>query len=349
MYGRTDNALVPRQSTSFTDMPAAEALRGSLEAKGKDERVYGPRLAECVAAYIDSRRHEVAERTLGQHVLVLTRLADFAAERGRHFARDLNVDLIESFKTAGMPGLADASRKTFTAKVRCFLRDALRRGWIAEPLAEKIRPHTAPQEMKDPYTDAEVKAILDGSAKLSHGKGRYASHPETFRLLLELLLATGMRVGDAVRFDPRAAIKGETLWIYSYSPQKGRRDKRAKIIEAYLADWLKSAIDKCHWLSPGMPFAFGAARDTAYLAHEVYERMQTIGAHAGVADCRPHRLRDTFAVRALLRGMSLDDVSRLLGHSSVKVTEAYYTKWVPARGRRLERVVAESLVNSLRD
>ena len=70
--------------------------------------------------------------------------------------------------------------------------------------------------------------------------------------------------------------------------------------------------------------------------------MQGIGERAQVADCRPHRLRDTFAVRALLRGMQLEDVSRLLGHSSVKVTETYYAKWISSRKRRLERIVTET-------
>ena len=74
--------------------------------------------------------------------------------------------------------------------------------------------------------------------------------------------------------------------------------------------------------------------------------MKTLGARCGIADCRPHRLRDTFADRKLLAGFQLEDVSRLLGHSSVKVTEAYYAKWVPSRKLRLERLLAESLVNS---
>ena len=82
--------------------------------------------------------------------------------------------------------------------------------------------------------------------------------------------------------------------------------------------------------------------DSSYLANEVYYRMQTIGERCGVEDCRPHRLRDTFAVRMLLKGIPLEDVSRLLGHSSVKVTETYYAKWVASRKRRLERLVAES-------
>jgi integrase len=44
--------------------------------------------------------------------------------------------------------------------------------------------------------------------------------------------------------------------------------------------------------------------------------------------------------------MQLEDVSRLLGHSSVKVTETYYAKWISSRKRRLERIVTETLVNT---
>jgi integrase len=345
MYGRTDTSFVPRQSTGQTDMAAANAMRASLEGKGKDEKLHGPRLADCIKTYLDSRRHELAERTADQHELILGRFREYLAERGVYFARETTVDLVESFKIDGLPH-KDTSRKTYTATVRCFLKDALRRGWITEPLALRVRPYNAPHEVKEPYTDAEVTAILAGAAALHSGKGRYASHPATFRLLVELMLTTGMRVGDAVRYDPAKAVRGERLWVFSYQPQKAHRVKTAKTIDAYIPDSLKTAIDGCHWLSTALPFAFGAARDTSYLSHEVYERMQTIGSRAGVADCRPHRLRDTFAVRALLRGVPLDDVSRLLGHSSVKVTETYYAKWIPARGRRLERIVAESLVNA---
>lgn len=344
MYGRTATTLYPRQRTGHYDMPAAEAFRASLDAKGKDERVYGPRLTDCVEAYLDSRKHELAVRTSDQHSLVLNRLAKFCADRNLFFIRDLDVDSIERFKMHG--ALADGSRKTHLATVICFLREALRRGWITDPIADKIRPHAHARETKAPYSDTEVRDILNGALNLSRGKGRFASHPETFRQLLELMLATGLRVGDAVRYDPRRAVKSEHLWIYSYSPQKSHRTKGQKIIEAYIPDSLKLAIDGCHWLSTELPFAFGSSSDTSYLSHEVYERMQTIGARIGIADCRPHRLRDTFAVRCLLRGVSLDDVSRLLGHSSVQVTEMYYAKWVPARGKRLERVVAQSLMNA---
>ncbi len=51
--------------------------------------------------------------------------------------------------------------------------------------------------------------------------------------------------------------------------------------------------------------------------------------------CHSHMLRDTFAVELLLAGVPIDQVSLLLGHSSVKVTEKHYAPFVKARQTQL--------------
>jgi hypothetical protein len=55
------------------------------------------------------------------------------------------------------------------------------------------------------------------------------------------MLETGMRVGDAIRYNPALVVKGEHLWIYTYLPQKQRRTEKPKPLEAYLPDLLKQA------------------------------------------------------------------------------------------------------------
>jgi hypothetical protein len=45
---------------------------------------------------------------------------------------------------------------------------------------------------------------------------------------------------------------------------------------------------------------------------------------SAVKDAHPHRLGDTFSVELLLAGVPIEDVSILLGQSSVKVTERAY-------------------------
>jgi site-specific recombinase XerD len=349
IYGRTHDALVPRQSTGTRDIAVAEAQRRDLEKTDQDSAVHGPRIDDCIERFLEAHRSKLGDKTEGAYQFQLQRLRDYCSGRGAIYMRDLSIDLLEDFKVYGLPKeMANTSRAQITAKVRCFLRVAFRRGWTQTPLAEGVTPHTAPPEQKEPYTDEEVNKILDEALKLNGGREGYASAPQTFRLLLELMLETGMRVSDAIRFNLAVLQRGKSgLWIYGYVQRKRQRTKQPVQVEAFISDRLKTAIDGCKWLSPDMPFWYGTAAGRGYkLGYQVYDLMQTIGKRCGVADCRPHRLRDTFAVRALLRGVSLEDVSRLLGHSSVKVTELYYAKWVASRKRRLESIVAQSLVNA---
>ena len=55
---------------------------------------------------------------------------------------------------------------------------------------------------------------------------------------------------------------------------------------------------------------------------------------------RSHRLRDTFAVDLLEKGVPLEEVSKLLGHESIKTTERSYAKWVKGRQDRLDSLVS---------
>jgi integrase len=52
-----------------------------------------------------------------------------------------------------------------------------------------------------------------------------------------------------------------------------------------------------------------------------------------------HRLRDTFAVDLLEKGVPLEEVSKLLGHTSIRTTEKSYAKWVKGRQDRLDSLV----------
>jgi integrase/recombinase XerD len=60
---------------------------------------------------------------------------------------------------------------------------------------------------------------------------------------------------------------------------------------------------------------------------------------AEVNNGHAHRWRDTFSVELLLAGIPLEQVSVLLGHQSVKVTERHYSPFVKARQVQLEAAV----------
>lgn len=231
------------------------------------------------------------------------------------------------------------------SKLKVFFKEAYTRGWIKTALHTTVKRVKAVYDKKQPYTEQELALILEETDRLKGGINGYASNGATFRLLLELMLETGLRVSDAVRFNPRRVAKSKHLWKYRFEMKKQKKNEQKKDHTVYLTDRLKTAVEECKWFSVKLPFAYrDPDADEGKIEAAVLERMRQIGKRCGVDDCRPHRLRDTFAYRMLhFRQMGLEDVSHLLCHSSTAVTERYYSAWLVDRELRLERLFGEAV------
>jgi integrase len=71
--------------------------------------------------------------------------------------------------------------------------------------------------------------------------------------------------------------------------------------------------------------------------------VRTMRLLSGIATLRPHQFRHTFACQWLERGGSLASLQRVLGHSTVLVTERYGRLDDDAVRREAERIYGMSL------
>jgi site-specific recombinase XerD len=90
-------------------------------------------------------------------------------------------------------------------------------------------------------------------------------------------------------------------------------------------------------LPGGFLFYSGACKPKSAIGH--WQRtLKRVFQDAGVEKGHAHRMRTSFAVNLLARGVSLEDVAALLGNS-IKIAERHYAPFVKVRADRLEEVV----------
>ena len=82
-------------------------------------------------------------------------------------------------------------------------------------------------------------------------------------------------------------------------------------------------------------------RHAGYMGEQIAEAFKAAGVRSD-GHMISHRLRATFAVDMLQKGVPLEHVSKLLGHKSVTTTERHYARWVKGRQTLLDDLVSAS-------
>jgi integrase len=198
------------------------------------------------------------------------------------------------------------------------------------------------------YSDAEVRALMD-AASIIPTPHRAA----TMRTLIGLLAVTGMRVGEAIRLD-RTDIDSHHGLLVVRDSKFGK--SRELAVDPSTIDALRRYLGRRDRPVPVEPTAalFTSATGTRLRYCNVHLAFKRIVGHAGPrprsAACRPrpHDLRHTFAVNAILDAYrSGSDVqarlpllSTYLGHVHPKDTYWYLQaapELLAIAGQRLER------------
>ena len=154
--------------------------------------------------------------------------------------------------------------------------------------------------------------------------------------MLLLLRWSGLRINDAAKLERSRLTDSGSLLLYM--------QKTGEPVYVPLPPNLVTLLRELR--NPDNPryFFWNGTSDTASPGIRWWCTLKTIFKAAGLPDVHPHMLRDTFAVEMLLAGVPMDQVSMLLGHSSVKISEKHYLPWVKARQEQLEASVRKAWI-----
>lgn len=147
--------------------------------------------------------------------------------------------------------------------------------------------------------------------------------------MILLLRYSGLRISDAALLQ-RSRLSGDKLFLYT--------QKTGTPVWVPLPTTTIEALKNAPSDNEKYFFWNGNCLPTSTV--KIWERtFATVFEKAHIPDGTIHRFRDTFAIELLLKGVPIEQVSVLLGHSSLKITEKHYAPWVKARQEQLEQSV----------
>lgn len=167
----------------------------------------------------------------------------------------------------------------------------------------KIKTKT---KVKETISDEEIERLRD--------------HCEVARdiAIIDLLYSTGIRVGELVNLDIKDINFEERECIVYGKGEKERRvyfDAKAKL---HLQNYISSRKDN----NPALFVTLDAPHERLKISG-VEIRLRELGRKLNLTRIHPHKFRRTMATRAIDKGMPIEQVQKLLGHSQIDTTMHY--------------------------
>lgn len=178
--------------------------------------------------------------------------------------------------------------------------------YILKSPVRRIHKVKTGTNIKETYSDEALELMRDNCTELRD------------LAIIDILASTGMRVGEMVLLNRSDIDFNERECIVFGKGSKERVvyfDARTKI---HLKNYLESRVDD----NPALFVSLKAPYERLKIGG-VEVRLREFGKRLGVQKVHPHKFRRTLATMAIDKGMPIEQLQQLLGHSKIDTTLQY--------------------------
>jgi integrase/recombinase XerD len=315
--GRVHNQKI-RKSLDLTNWEAAIRLTREWEISSPQETSLVRDV--CDRFLDDARTRNLREPTLRKYEHMGEELKKYLGDRT---LRSISTSDLR-IRQQGWKVAPITARKRLE-RLKTFFRFCMDSRWIQQNPARALKPPLMKDRPTLPFDSRDIEKI---EWAIDTYKEVHERCPDAvlrkLRALILLLRYSGLRIHDAVTLKRSRIVKGR-LFLYT---QKTNTPVCLPLPDSVIHALQEADDGNDHYFWSGLGKPKSAITQWQERLKNVFE-IAGIGGHA-------HRFRDTFAVNLLLKGIPLESVAVLLGHSSVKTTEKHYAPWVKARQEQLE-------------
>lgn len=327
-----------RRALDLTSWEAASIRIAEWNAAGRITTL-SPSEPKLTSAAIEQYLADARARNLRPSTIVLMEallvrsLLAYANDRGYRYLTELNVERLRDYRATWKDAPITAAKKL--ERLRSFFRFCEDADWITKNPAKAIASPKVEIPPTLPFTEEEWRAILDACDDFAHNGKHAWQTPKRVKAFVYVLRYSGLRISDATLLTRSKVLASGRLFL--------RTLKTGTTVAIPLPP---EALRALSTLSLRSDYYFWSGNGALKSALSSWDRtLRILFRKAGIDGGHAHRFRDTFSVSLLENGASLEEVSVLLGHASVKVTEKHYAPWVKSRQDRLEERVRATWQN----
>lgn len=260
---------------------------------------------EYLQMFIDAKRIEgCSDRTLGYYQVTVEHLLKTVDVE----VRKMTTDDLRSY-LAEYQQINNCSKVTvdnIRRNLSSFFSWLEEEDYILKSPMRRIHKIKTKQQVKEIISDEMIEKMRD-NCKTKRDLA-----------IIDLLYSTGIRVGELVRLNISDIDFEERECVVYGKGDKERRvyfDAKAKL---HLQNYIKSRTDD----NPALFVTLDAPYDRLKISG-VEIRMRELGRSLSIPKIHPHKFRRTMATRAIDKGMPIEQVQKILGHSQIGTTMQY--------------------------
>lgn len=230
-------------------------------------------------------------------------------------------------------GYSPASIRRKMVALRVFCSYWVRKGNMPESPFWRVKlSFGGIQQLPRALTEGEIRALLEQARqsysteffrrKNADGKSSFTSYRAVRNLaLVDLLFATGIRVGEASTLDIRDFVIEETVFRVQ---GKGGRDRLAFVVDEETVRIQRQHLEARRHLDTESPALFLNSSCQRLSTQGMANVISQLRSKAGIEKhITPHMLRHTVATLLLRNGADIRVVQEFLGHTSIATTQRY--------------------------
>lgn len=280
-----------------------EVMLKAFSEKAEEKRVIPNR--EYLTMFLDAKTIEGCSwRTIQYYRVTIERMLDNITEPVRKITTEDMRSYLSDYQK-----INDCSKVTvdnIRRNLSSFFSWLEEENYILKSPMRRIHKIKTNQQVKEVISDEDIERLRDKCTC------------KRDLAMIDLLYSTGIRVGELVNlnisdvdFEARECV----VFGKGGKERKVYFDAKAKL---HLQKYIESRNDK----NPALFVTLDSPYDRLKISG-VEIRMRELGRSVKIAKIHPHKFRRTMATRAIDKGMPIEQVQKILGHSQIDTTMQY--------------------------